>query len=61
MQKSCNLLKVARLLEDEGASAREDAVGCKNIHLPGKDQLVSSILFILLDLEKRLRGAYMLY
>ena len=49
MQKSCNLLKVARLLEDEGASAREDAVGCKNIHLPGKDRLMSFILIILLD------------
>ena len=49
MQRSCNLLKVARLLEDEGASAREDAVGCKNIHLPGKDRLLSFILIILLD------------
>ena len=56
MQKSCNLLKVARLLEDEGASAGEDAVGCKNIHLPGKDHLMSFNLFILLDKAKGLRA-----
>ena len=32
-----NLLKVARLLEDEGASSGEDAVRGKDVHLPGSD------------------------
>ena len=53
-----NLLKVARLLEDEGASSGEDSVRGENVHLPGSNNELWILTILSYEYESRLTTNY---